>query len=268
MSADFDKLATNEYCQAPRYDLDRDELLQRTREFVDSHPPSSDSHYICYRIDDQRDEDIARTVERMVFEDTFGNDSAEMASLYGPYEAASRFFLTVDQQTGHPVGALRVITNSENGLMTLNTLPESIDPPSTEEIMAQHGIESLDDVWDVGTVAVLPEYRGKSGGVSVQLYRALYVSMMNEGVEHMISVIDQKPYETMTKYLGIPFEPLAGVEPFDYAGSAMSVATYGHVPDFFPKMDHKAKWTFTGRVLARKALSALVYGRKDAALEI
>ena len=48
--------------------------------------------------------DVGRTVERQVFEATFGNDAAVMASEYGPYEDRSRFFVVLDRRLGDRPG--------------------------------------------------------------------------------------------------------------------------------------------------------------------
>jgi hypothetical protein len=46
--------------------------------------------------------DIARTVERSIIEGSVGNDTAQMASGYGPYERDSRFLLVADRCRGVP----------------------------------------------------------------------------------------------------------------------------------------------------------------------
>lgn len=249
---------------AHRYDLNEREMMLRTSRLLDEIPPATERRYVCYELDSPEIADVARTIERTVFETSFDNGAGEMTRIYGPYEAASRFLLSVDQIERRPVGALRIISNSPAGLMTLNTLPADATPMSAGELLSHHGITSLDDCWDVGTVAVMPEYRRQGKGISVQLYRGLYVSATNEGIEHMTSIIDLHPYETMTKYLGIPFVPLGGSGPFSYEGSEESVAVYGHIPDFYPKMRRKSM-TAKG-LLARKALWPLVFGTEDDAL--
>lgn len=247
-----------------RYDLDETELLKRTSQLLERVPPLTDRQFVCYQLGDPDMQDVARTIERTVFETSFDNGDEEMARIYGPYEAASKFFLSVDRIERRPVGALRVIENSPAGLMTLNTLPEGVTDMDTNQLLAFHDIASLDDCWDVGTVAVLPEHRRQGQGISVQLYRAMYVAAMKEGKSHLLSIIDKHPYETMRGYLGIPFEPLGGSKPFPFEGSDESVAVHGFIPDFYPKMRRKSL-TLKG-LLARKALWPLVFGTEDQAL--
>lgn len=251
---------------AARYDLTERDMLHRTSELLERSPLATDRRFICYELESAEMKDVARTIERSVFETSFDNGSEEMIRIYGPYEAASRFLLSIDRIEHRPVGALRIIENSSAGLMTLNTLPAGVTGVGQETLLDHHGIRSLDDCWDVGTVAVVPEYRRQGKGISVQLYRALYVAAMKEGIEHMLSIIDTHPYETMTNYLGIPFVPLGDSSSFSYEGSEESMAVYGHIPEFYPKM-RRQSLTVKG-LLARKALWPLVFGTEDDAIKL
>lgn len=267
--------ASGEYHVSPqaRYDLSDSELKQLTGQLLEERLPESNESVICYRLDnDSPYANVARSVEREVFEKYFGNDAEVMTREYGPYEDQSIFFLSIDQDSKAPAGVLRVIENGPSGLKTLNDLEDaaasdaaSMPQITAEEAQRYHGIESFDDCWDVGTVAVRKGYRSDTL-TSVQLYRALYVSALNEDIEHFISIIAEKPYEKMTKYLGIPFVPLAGSEPFAYLGSEANQAAYGDVTEFYTKMSRK-RWTVRG-ALARRALNPLVKGTQDHALQL
>ncbi len=209
---------------------------------------------------------IARHIERVVFEASFGNDTAQMTAEYGPYESASVFFVSIDRCTGMPSGALRIIGNSPRGFKSLNDArsePFSIRP---DDVAEQHAIHDPDALWDVGTVAVLPEHRSGAGAVSVQLYRAMYLSALQHGIDHLVSIIDDVPLRKLIEYLGIPFVPLAGSAPGPYLGSPMSQAVYCHVPDFQPRT-RRHRWTVRG-FLARKALARLARGSEDDALSL
>jgi hypothetical protein len=185
---------------------------------------------------------------------------------YGPYEQQSKFFVSIDREKKTPTGTLRIIKNGPAGLKTLNDLTElKSNPHFIEDIEGHHKIESLDDCWDVGTVAVPRQYRSAEGGVSVQLYRGMYVAAKNADVQHLVSIIDDRSLSKLTGYLGIPFKPLAEDEPFEYLGSKKSHAVYGYLPEFYGKMNRK-RWTLRG-VLARKVLSRLVGGSQDSELQ-
>lgn len=252
---------------ATRYDLSGDVMNQRIEQLLAAQPPTGDGDIFCYRFDNQdlNMANVARTIECQVFEKAFNNDPREMAEIYGPYEDASIFFLSVDASTHQACGALRVIENSSAGLMTFNDLPAQAATKNVEQMMSSHAIDSLDDCWDVGTVAVLPDYRKRNNfEVSVQLYRSLYVSAMSQKIKHFVSIIDDKPYKTMTQYLGIPFKPLNGTTPFAFEGSNQSHAVHGYVPDFYKSMNRR-RYTTKGW-LARRALSPLVKGTRDSNL--
>jgi hypothetical protein len=248
-----------------RYDLTFEEASKLTQQLLNERPPNGYDRHVCYRLSDDEYANIGRYVEREVFEARFGNDSKEMQMEYGPYEHSSRFLLTVDCENMNPTGVLRVIRNSSAGLKTFNDL-EAIAPQfSLEDAKQFHKIDDLDECWDIGTVAVLPEHRSAQGAISVQLYRGVYVSAMEEKVQHVVSIIDGALLSKLTDYLGIPFVDLNDSQPLSYLGSESSQAVYGHVPDFYNEMKRR-KWTIKG-IVARKALAQLVEGSKDHTLQ-
>ena len=257
-----------------RYDLDDYDMSALVEQLVQERPPRSDDRIVCYQLEQgSKYENMARTVEREVFEKFFGNDADEMAIEYGPYESQSIFFLSIDQESSTPAGVLRVIANGPAGLKTLNDLEASDDAQvpriAQAEVQAVHGIDDMDSCWDVGTVAVRKAYRasrGEAQATSVQLYRALYTSALDNNINHLISIIDQKPYEKMTNFLGIPFVPMLGSDGFPYLGSEKSFAVYGDVRKFYDTMNRKRK-TIHG-LLARRALTPLVRGTRDRAINL
>ncbi len=247
------------------YDLDPEQMQLKIASLLERQPPPHGKEIVCYRLDDDM-ADVARTVECLVFRDAYNNGPEDMARIYGPYEAASRFYLSIDQRTKQPVGALRAIDNSEVGSMTLNDLPDKAMTKSREQIMIDHKIDSLDTCWDIGTVAVLREYRTRDNGAAIQLYRAMYVDAMDNDISHILAIINTDVYDKMTGYLGIPFEQLSGTDTFEYEDSENNVAVSGYIPDFYPKM-RRHSHSIKG-MLARKALKSLVYGREDDAIMI
>lgn len=248
------------------YSLEDIEITMLVDRLISEHPPTCKDAIVCYELEHGLVENVARTIERIVFENRFGNNEEAMHEIYGPYESASKFFLSVNQYTHMPVGVLRVMQqNTEKGLMTLDTLPEqALNSKTIDAIRFQYNSLADEGIWDVGTVAILPDFQKDGRGISVQLYRAMYKSAMENHIRHLLAIIDKKPYETMTEYLGIPFNPLEGTVPFSYEGSTESVAVHGYVPDFYPVMKRKSH-TLKG-FLARKALNPLVFGSKDDAI--
>lgn len=247
------------------YEISEAEIKDLTGRFLEEHPPKGSDRFVCYRLQgDEPFSDIGRGVERLVFEEAFGNDAIEMQGEYSPYEMQSIFFISFDTVARAPSGALRVIHNGPAGLKTLNDLEKQIGL-TEEDVKQSHNINGLDDVWDIGTVAVPREYRSGEGAVSVQLYRGMYLSALHDNVNHLVSVVDEKPLRKLTGYLGIPFKPLASTQPFEYLGSDSSQAVYGYVPEFYKKMSQKML-TLRG-LLARKALKRLVKGTEDSSLQ-
>jgi len=166
--------------------------------------------------------DVARTVERQVFEESFGNDAAAMTAEYGPYEKESLFFLVLDRRTAMPVGAGRAI---EGGGKTLDDAPERIGEDLSAIVAAHDLYEGR--IWDFATVAVLPEYRGSKSAplVSSLLYRTFLAAGRRAGVRHVVTMLDRHAFRSMT-LLGAPVVAMAGSAPFEYRGSASTRALY------------------------------------------
>jgi hypothetical protein len=272
----------HEEVMGPRYDMSPEELQRDAELFLEMNPPRQGSgRFACYRIEGTSEfADIGRSIEGTVFMDTFNNSAETMRDAYGPYEEASIFFVNFDTEAKKPVGVLRVIQNSEAGLMTLNDLASGKNMHDTktglpvqrsvESVMSFHsqghsgrkeGFDDLNDCWDVGTLAVLPEYRASTAGMaaaSAQLYSSLYVSAMHANIKHFTSVIDAKLYRILTRFLGVPFEPLANTPEVNYMESAKSRVAYAYVPDFYRIVDDHRKGPF-GRA-ARKPLDRMLDG--------
>ena len=255
------------YDEEPRfkYDLDKKQVHDLTARLLQERPPQVDDIFVCYKVaGDDHFSDIGRAVEREVFELTFGNDAEQMKREYGEFEHGSTFFISIDTKQQSPTGVLRVMQVSEHGSKSLDDIEKHLHI-YPQQILDHYQVDDPKTVWDIGTVAVVPELQSAQGIISVQLYRAMYVAAMNEKIEHFVSIIDTSPLKKLVGYLGIPFEPLLGSEPFPYIGSDSSQAVYGHVPDFYKKMNRK-RWTLSG-LMARKALKRLVGGSEDHTLQ-
>lgn len=227
----------------PRYNLSSNELSTLTEDLLcerASNLPDT-LRYITIEVNgDHKCANIGRHIERVVFEEVFGNDVQQMTEEYGLYEAHSKFFIAIDRATEQPTGVLRVIGNSPQGLKSLNDAQQEPFNVNIDNALKYHAISDLDTVWDIGTVAMLPDYRGSSEPSSIQLYRAMYLSALEHGIEHLVSIMDDKLLRMLKGHLAMPFEPLANSEPGPYLGSEKSHAVYAHVPEFHQKMsNHK-----------------------------
>lgn len=247
---------------APGYNLTDKAMQELTARLLEERPPTSTERFICYRLDGNDPlSDIGRNTERVVFEEAFkGNDAKKMTAEYGPYDAASTFFVTIDTERQLPTGMLRVISHSDQGFKSANDLEKLGIVTSREDIFAYYGIEDKERVWDIGTVGVMPELRSRAGVISVQLYRAMYLACLEAGIEHYISIVDTERLEKLRDFYGIAFEDLMGTEPFPYLDSPSSQAVYGYVPELFKAMSETRDTPESG---VREALEPLAEGSKD-----
>lgn len=180
---------------------------------------------------------VARTVERQVFEQSFGNDAAEMAAEYGPYEEASLFFLVLDRRTGLPAGAGRVI---DGGGKTLDEAPDLIGKDLSEIVAGHHMHDGK--IWDFATVGVLPGYRGGRSGpmVSSLLYRTFLKAGHRAGVRHLVALLDHRAHRNLS-LLGVPFVPMANSAPFAYLGSPSTMALHVPFADIEPSLARQSR---------------------------
>jgi hypothetical protein len=204
----------------PIYDLPESEMRQRAEAALYGYPDGGPFIALAVRHDDLL-ADVARTVERQVFEESFAMDAAVMTAEYAAYEQDSLFFLVLDRRTLLPAGAARVI---DGGGKTLDEAPDAIGV-DLSTIVAQHDMFD-GKIWDFATLAVRPEYRGgKSTMVSSLLYRAFLNAGRRAGVHHVVAMLDGRAYRGIAM-IGAPFVPMAGSAPFDYLGSPSTSALY------------------------------------------
>lgn len=182
-----------------------------------------------------RDEasDLARHVERVVFMETFGNTPELLAKEYEPYDEASIFFCVVDHLRRVPAGAMRVLLPSAAGFKTLDDAEPVWGEPVTA-MAARTGIEiDLARTWDIATLAVAPEYRGKAtmGLVSMGLYQALALATPRCGIDWLVAILDVPVFRMIRWKLRMPMAGFSGVAARPYLGSPASMPTWCNVPD-------------------------------------
>ncbi|MEU4244586.1 hypothetical protein [Actinoplanes sp. NPDC026619] len=181
--------------------------------------------------------DVARDLERQVFESSFGNDAGQMAAEYRRYEDDSLFFIVLDRRTGMPAGAARVI---DGGGKTLDDAPRCIDV-SLSAIVDLYNLAN-GRIWDFATLAVLPAYRGGRSGLAVSslLYRTFLNAGRLAGVRHIVAMLDHRAHRNL-KLIGVHFTPMAGSEPFDYLGSPATEALYVPFAELIPSITRQAE---------------------------
>ena len=269
----FDGLDREKDSFVPRYDLSESETSLIVAGFIDRNPARRQDRFGYYKVSESSDMgNVARSLERTIFEKYFGNDADEMSTEYGPYEEQSDFYIAIDRKLKQPAGVIRIIRNGPKGLKTLNDIEDRIEPAelrtSAEDIMKSHNMTSLENCWDLGTAAVPDRYRKSTNEVSTMLYRTVYKSARSHGTEHFISAVDARPLKKITDFTGIPFVPLAGMKPFSYLGSESTQPIYGYVPEFFPRMFGRL-FTKNGALATIAGISfPLVFGTKDRTIHL
>lgn len=172
--------------------------------------------------------ELARHVERVVFQEFFDNSPELLAEEYGPYEPASLYFCILDHERRLPAGALRVIVPNDVGFKSLDDI-ERVWGRSLDEVIPRTGIAWDEQrLWDVATIAVDADYRGSAteGLASLTLYQGFAQAGLRAGVEWGVAVLDVVVLELIQGVTGQPFSYFHGVEPKRYLDSPSSVPVW------------------------------------------
>jgi hypothetical protein len=245
------------------YDLCDEERDALTREFLSAKALFVRERFACFQIEGTDPfANIARQVEREVFEESWGNDSATMKKEYGPYDESSVFFVVIDTKAKVPAGVLRMIRNSPAGLKTIVDLDDAVKSPIAPvaipacDVMAHHRIEDLDRCWDGATAAVPRRYRRKVAGVHLQIMRVVSAAIIREDIQHFVAVLDAPVFRAARDVLGLPLVPLAGTPAFTHMDAPDNQAVYAHVSSLLGstqtagnrKIGQKVRDCFTDRL--------------------
>ncbi|CAN5386440.1 hypothetical protein BH10PAT4_BH10PAT4_2780 [soil metagenome] len=249
----------------PTYELSSDELYQLTNELINDKTLNIPERHRFVTVEVGPNEaysNVARHIEQVVFRNDFGDD--DLKGEFETYEQSSRFFISIDRKEEKATGAIRAIENSPAGFETIRDLSNPpFDIPEGEWVK-KHDVSDLDKVWDIATLAVLPEYR--TGSVSLQLFRAVYKSAVeNHDIEHFVAIIDKKALSLLEKFFGVAFQRLAGSEGTKYHHSSWSQPVYGHLPDLYLIAHHRMGAPMLGKAASRAA-EVLVMGTNDESL--
>lgn len=177
---------------------------------------------------DEPGAELARSVEQAVFLEAFGNTPDLLAKEYGPYESGSVFICVLDHLRGVPAGMMRILTSSSAGLKSLNDI-EAVWGEPVESVLQRTGL-ALDAgrTWDVATLAVGSEYRGKAarGLVTMGLYQTLTLAARACGVEWFVAILDMPVFRMVRWKLRMIFAGYEGLGPRSYLGSAASIPAW------------------------------------------
>jgi hypothetical protein len=218
------------------YDLSDAERDALTEEFLSTKRLGC-SRFACFAIESTDPfANIARQLEREVFEHSWGNDSVTMKNEYGPYDESSVFFMAVDTHDRVPAGVVRMIRNSSAGLKTIVDLDDGSKSPIAPiaipvgEVLRHHGIDDLDRCWDGATAAIPRRYRRRLAAAHVQILRVMALAAMRENIQHFVAVLDAPVVRAARDVLGLPLVPLVGTPPFTHMDAPNNQAVYAHIP--------------------------------------
>jgi hypothetical protein len=172
--------------------------------------------------------ELGRHVERTVFLETFGNTAELLAEEYAPYEPSSVFICVFDHLRSLPAGVLRVILPSRAGFKSLNDL-EPWWGEKSETVIERTGLAmEPKETWDVATLAVLPDYRGKAtmGLVSLGLYQTLTMSAVRSGIDWFVAILDMPAYRMIRWKLRMTFAGYKGVKAMPYLGTPANMPAW------------------------------------------
>ena len=224
--------------QEPTIDLVREEMRELASSVIDAAGNPSEPFGVYVFTADEPASELARYVERTVFEETFGNPRDLLEAEYGPYEASTVFYTVLDHRRRLPAGMMRMILPSVRGLKTFQVLKEfwSADVDDVTRATGADWDPAL--VWDVTTLAVDPEYRGKATDalVSLALYQTLITSGLAGGAHHFVTVLDLKPLDLIQTLTVDCFQFFEGLEPKSYLDSPLSVPVFIDLAEWEPRV--------------------------------
>lgn len=220
------------YAEAYRFRDDESEVFFDPEELEGL---TSFQGYALLRLDgnDPRS-DKCRKLESIVFSQVFDDHRDKMGPEYDAYEENSGFIVVVKVTTGEIAGCIRIMGGEtpDDFKAIHDTLGQNADSPVTDEYIANfHDQFNSKKAWEIGTLTVSGNYRGKNLvpfipiKVSAILYHGLYVASQQSNIDHWVAMLDEKPKQILHK-LGIHFEPLCELSPREYVGSAVTYPCY------------------------------------------
>jgi hypothetical protein len=195
-------------------------------------PPQPFGTYVLSSADPGAE--LGRAIERDVFLEFYGNTPELMAAEYGTYEPASVFLCVIDHRRVTPAGAIRMIVPSELGQKTFVDVERVWDVPTAQLFARGRRTPDLRRTWDISTLAVAPEYRGRGteGLISLALYQATMQLAVACDVDWYVTVLDLVVLDLIQTRTYEPFSRFTGLEPMNYLDSPASLPVYMDVPEF------------------------------------
>jgi len=188
---------------------------------------------------DAPESELARHVEREVFYEYFNNTPELLEAEYGPYEGSTVFVCALDHRRGLPAGAIRLVLPSPVGLKSLGDV-EPVWGHRIDDVLERTKLRlDADNAWDIATLAVDSEYRGRAtdGLVSLGLYQGVAQLALRCDVKWVVTILDLVVLNLLQGVMADPFERFAGLEPLPYLDSPASLPVYTDLDAYFARLE-------------------------------
>jgi hypothetical protein len=183
--------------------------------------------------------ELARHVEREVFYEFFKNTPELLAAEYGPYDTSTLFVCVLDHLRRLPAGVIRLVLPSPAGLKSLGDV-QSVWGERVDDVLVRTNLTLDNDrVWDVATLAVDSEYRGKAtdGLVSLALYQSVSQLALRCNVGWVVTILDLVVLNLIQQATSQAFEGFAGLEPRPYLDSPASLPVYCDLEAYYARLE-------------------------------
>ena len=188
---------------------------------------------------DTPESELARHVEREVFYEFFNNTPELLEAEYGPYEASTLFVCMMDHRRRLPAGVIRLVLPSPAGLKSLGDV-EPVWGHRIDDVLERTNLRlEADRAWDIATLAVDAEYRGRAtdGLVSLGLYQAVAQLALRCDVRWVVTVLDLVVLNLVQEATSQAFQRFAGLEPLPYLDSPASLPVYCDLDAYFSRLE-------------------------------
>ena len=219
--------------------LDREELRELGGRVVAAAGEPSQPFGVYVFAADAPESELARHVEREVFYEYFNNTPELLEAEYGPYEGSTLFVCALDHRRGLPAGAIRLVLPSPAGLKSLGDV-EPVWGHRIDDVLERTKLRlDADNAWDIATLAVDSEYRGRAtdGLVSLGLYQGVAQLALRCHVKWVVTILDLVVLNLLQGVMAGPFERFVGLEPLPYLDSPASLPVYSDLDAYFARLE-------------------------------
>jgi hypothetical protein len=219
--------------------LDREELRKLGGRVIAAAGRPSEPFGVYAFAADAPESELARHVEREVFYEFFNNTPELLEAEYGPYEGSTLFVCALDHRRQLPAGVIRLVLPSPAGLKSLGDV-EPVWGHRIDDVLERTSLRlGADRTWDVATLAVDSEYRGRATGglVSLGMYQGVAQLALRCHVKWVVTILDLVVLNLLQGAMADPFQRFAGLEPLPYLDSPASLPVYCDLDAYFARLE-------------------------------